>query len=267
MRVAMGLSYNGQAYNGWQSQPDGNTVQDQLEAALSQFANQRIGTLCAGRTDAGVHGLMQVVHFDTEVQRREYSWLRGINALLPKDIAVQWVREVPDTFHCRASATARRYAYVLLESAVRPSVEAGRVGWVFRPLDLVAMQAAAQHLLGEHDFSSFRAAACQALSPIKTLRRIDIHRRSTDPTDSHAYWRFEFEANAFLHHMIRNIMGSLLQVGQGLRPPEWIAEVLAARSRDAAAPTFSPDGLYFLGPVYGAQWGLPSRVPAYDWLP
>ena len=128
MRVAMGLSYNGQAYNGWQSQPDGNTVQDHLEAALSQFADSRISTLCAGRTDAGVHGLMQVVHFDTEVERREYSWLRGINALLPKDIAVQWVREVPDTFHCRASATARRYAYVLLESAVRPSVEAGRVG-------------------------------------------------------------------------------------------------------------------------------------------
>ena len=267
MRVAMGLSYNGQAYNGWQSQPDGNTVQDHLEAALSQFADTRISTLCAGRTDAGVHGLMQVVHFDTEVDRRAYSWLRGINALLPRDIAVQWVHEVPNTFHCRASATARRYAYVLLESAVRPSVEAGRVGWVFRPLDQAAMQAAAQHLLGEHDFSSFRASACQALSPIKTLRRIEIHRRSASPYASHAYWRFEFEANAFLHHMIRNLMGSLLQVGQGLRPPSWMAEVLAAKSRDAAAPTFSPDGLYFLGPVYDPQWGLPSSVPAYDWLP
>ena len=265
MRMAMGLSYNGQAYNGWQSQPDGHTVQDHLEAALSQFADHRISTLCAGRTDAGVHGLMQVVHFDTEVERREYSWLRGINALLPKDIAIQWVREVPDTFHCRASATARRYAYVLLESAVRPSVEAGRVGWVFRSLDLAAMQTAAQHLLGEHDFTSFRASACQALSPIKTLRRIEIHRRGANA--EHAYWRFEFEANAFLHHMIRNIMGSLLQVGQGLRPPEWMAEVLAAQSRDAAAPTFSPDGLYFLGPVYDPQWGLPSSVPAYDWLP
>jgi tRNA pseudouridine38-40 synthase len=267
MRVAMGLSYNGQAYNGWQSQPDGKTVQDQLEAVLSQFTDTPIHTLCAGRTDAGVHGLMQVVHFDTDVQRREYSWLRGLNALLPQDIAVQWVREVPDTFHCRGNAVARRYAYVLLESAVRPSVEVGRVGWVFRPLDHAAMQAAAQHLLGEHDFTSFRASACQALSPVKTLKRIDIHRRSAHPQASHAYWRFEFEANAFLHHMIRNIMGSLLQVGQGLRPPQWMAEVLAAQNRDAAAPTFSPDGLYFLGPVYDAQWGLPTHVPAYDWLP
>jgi len=265
MRVAMGLSYNGQAYNGWQSQPDGQTVQDQLEAALAQFADTRITTLCAGRTDAGVHGLMQVVHFDTDIQRREYSWLRGLNALLPADIAVQWVREVPDSFHSRASALARRYAYVLLESPVRPSVEVGRVGWVFRPLDHAAMQAAAQYLLGEHDFTSFRASACQALSPIKTLQRVVITRRGTQ-TDA-AYWRFEFQANAFLHHMIRNIMGCLLQIGQGLRPPEWMAEVLAAQSRDAAAPTFSPDGLYFLGPVYDPKWGLPERTPAYDWLP
>jgi tRNA pseudouridine38-40 synthase len=267
MRVAMGLSYNGQAYNGWQSQPDGNTVQDKLEAALSQFANQRISTLCAGRTDAGVHGLMQVVHFDTDVDRREYAWLRGINALLPSDIAVQWVRDVPPSFHCRASAVARRYAYVLLESAVRPSVEAGRVGWVFRPLDHAAMQEAARHLVGEHDFTSFRASACQALSPVKTVRQIQVQRRSSGPDATHAYWRFEFEANAFLHHMIRNIMGCLLWVGQGLRPPSWMAEVLAAKNRDAAAPTFSPDGLYFLGPMYDAQWGLPSQVPAYDWLP
>ena len=266
----MGLSYNGQAYNGWQSQPDGQTVQDRLEAALSQFADQPISTLCAGRTDAGVHGLMQVVHFDTDVSRREYAWLRGINALLPKDIAVQWVREVPDAFHCRASAVARRYAYVLLASAVRPSIETGRVGWVFRALDQAAMQQAAAYLIGEHDFSSFRASACQALSPVKHLKRIEIERRSSAPHTEHAehaYWRFEFEANAFLHHMIRNIMGSLLQVGQGLRPPEWMAQVLQARSRDAAAPTFSPDGLYFLGPVYDAHWGLPSSVPAYDWLP
>lgn len=265
MRIALGLSYNGQAYNGWQSQPDGRTVQDHLEAALARFTQTRIGTLCAGRTDAGVHGLMQVAHFDTEVQRREYAWLRGLNTLLPHDIAVQWVREVPAQFHCRASALTRRYAYVLLESPVRPSVEAGRVGWVFRPLDLHAMQAAASHLLGEHDFSSFRAAACQALSPVKTLHRIDITRRGRGPHS--AYWRFEFEANAFLHHMIRNLMGCLLWVGQGLRPPQWMAEVLAARQRDAAAPTFSPDGLYFLGPTYEARWGLPSEVPAYDWLP
>ena len=265
MRVALGLSYNGQAYNGWQSQPDGHTVQDRLEAALAEFTASRIGTLCAGRTDAGVHGLMQVVHFDTEVLRREYAWLRGLNALLPADIAVQWARDVPEGFHCRASAKTRRYAYVLLESPVRPSVEAGRVGWVFRPLDLDAMQRASAHLLGEHDFSSFRAAACQALSPVKTLQRIDITRKGRDAHS--AYWRFEFEANAFLHHMIRNLMGCLVQIGQGLRHPDWMAEVLAARSRAAAAPTFSPNGLYFLGPTYDAHWGLPSAVPAYDWLP
>jgi tRNA pseudouridine38-40 synthase len=265
MRLALGLSYNGQAYDGWQSQPSGRTVQDQLEAALQSFACTRLPTLCAGRTDAGVHGLMQVVHFDTDLNRDLFSWVRGTNSFLPADIAVQWAREVPDSFHARASAQSRRYAYVLLESAVRPSVEAGRVGWVFKPLDQGAMQAAAQHLLGEHDFTSFRASACQALSPVKTLHRIDITRRSASP-DS-AYWRFDFEGNAFLHHMIRNIMGSLLQVGHGQHSPDWMAEVLAARSRDAASPTFSPDGLYFLGPRYEAHWGLPERTAAYDWLP
>ncbi len=265
MRLALGLSYNGQAYDGWQSQPSGRTVQDQLEAALQSFACTRLPTLCAGRTDAGVHGLMQVVHFDTDLNRDLFSWVRGTNSFLPADIAVQWAREVPDSFHARASAQSRRYAYVLLESAVRPSVESGRVGWVFKPLNLTAMQAASQHLLGEHDFTSFRASACQALSPVKTLHRIDITRRSASP-DS-AYWRFDFEGNAFLHHMIRNIMGSLLQVGHGQHAPDWMAEVLAARSRDAASPTFSPDGLYFLGPRYEAHWGLPERTAAYDWLP
>lgn len=260
MRLALGISYHGQAYEGWQSQPSGQTVQDKLEGALTAFAARPIATVCAGRTDAGVHGLMQVVHFDTEIRREEFSWVRGTNTFLPPDIAVQWARHVPDAFHSRASAKARRYAYVVLESPVRPSVDAHRVGWVFRPLDLQAMQAAAAHLVGEHDFTSFRASGCQARSPIKTLQPVHISRRG-------AYWRFDFEANAFLHHMIRNLMGCLLQVGQGLQPPQWMREVLEARSRDAAAPTFSPDGLYFLGPVYDAHWGLPDRTPAYDWLP
>jgi len=260
MRLALGISYNGQAYEGWQSQSSGRTVQDQLEAALTRFAAQPVSTLCAGRTDAGVHGLMQVVHFDTTLQRDPSSWVRGPNTFLPPDIAVQWAQPVPDTFHSRASATGRRYAYVLLESPVRPSVDAGRTGWVFRPLDGDAMRQAAAMLLGEHDFTSFRASACQARSPVKTITRIDIQRRG-------AYWRFEFEANAFLHHMIRNIMGCLLVIGKGEQPAQWMATVLAARNRDAAAPTFSPDGLYFMGPVYGAEWGLPTRTPAYDWLP
>jgi len=268
MRIALGLSYNGAAYEGWQSQPSGRTVQDHLERALGRFAGDGSGplsTLCAGRTDSGVHGLMQVVHFDTEIARDDFSWVRGTNAHLPPDIAVQWARRVPDAFHARGSATARRYAYVLLESPVRPSVEAGRVGWVFKPLSLPAMQTAARHLVGEHDFTSFRASACQALSPVKHLRRIDIGRKGQP--DGSAYWRFEFEANAFLHHMIRNLMGSLIAVGQGQHAPDWMAEVLAARSRDAASPTFSPHGLYFLGPVYSESWHLPARTAAFDWLP
>ena len=273
MRIALGVAYNGQAYQGWQSQSSGNTVQDRLETALARFATQRISTLCAGRTDAGVHGLMQVVHFDTDVERTAFSWVRGTNAFLPPDIAVQWARPVPDDFHCRASASARRYAYVLLQSAVRPSVEAGRVGWVFHALDQGAMEQGAAHLLGEHDFSSFRASGCQAKTPVKTLTRLTISRRGTAPAalDDAAlpscYWRFEFEANAFLHHMIRNIMGCLITVGQGVQPPAWMAAVREARSRTAAAPTFAPDGLYFLGPVYDPVWNLPERTAAYDWLP
>ena len=264
VRLALGISYNGQAYEGWQSQLSGRTVQDKLETALARFTRTPVSTLCAGRTDAGVHGLMQVVHFDTTLRREPFSWVRGTNTYLPPDIAVQWAHKVPDAFHCRASAIARRYAYVLLESPVRPSVEAGRVGWTMYPLDGDAMRLAARHLVGEHDFTSFRASACQARSPVKIMNSIEIQRRGTTQA---GYWRFEFEANAFLHHMIRNIMGCLVAIGQGRQPPDWIQTVLAARDRDAAAPTFSPDGLYFLGPVYEDRWGLPARAAAYDWLP
>jgi tRNA pseudouridine38-40 synthase len=186
--------------------------------------------------------------------------VRGTNRFLPSDIAVQWCREVPAGFHARNSARGRRYRYLLLESAVRPALEAGRCGWVFRPLDGQAMQRAAAHLLGEHDFSAFRAAACQAHTPVKTLRQLDITRHG-------AYWRFDFEASAFLHHMVRNIMGCLVAVGAGAKPPDWVADVLASRSRQAAAPTFAPDGLYFVGPHYDAAYGLPERTSAMDWMP
>lgn len=260
MRVAMGISYNGQNYQGWQSQSSGLTVQDKLEKALGTFTAQRVSTVCAGRTDAGVHALMQVVHFDTDRDRDTYSWTRGTNANLPRDIAVQWAVHTSDAFHSRACATSRRYAYVLLESPIRPSVEAGRVGWTFRSMDPQALRDAADILLGEHDFTSFRASQCQALSPVKNIIDIRIAKRG-------AYWRIEFEANAFLHHMIRNIMGCLVQIGQGAKPVTWMAEVLAARDRKAAAPTFSPDGLYFLGPRYDSHWGMPDRTPAYDALP
>jgi tRNA pseudouridine38-40 synthase len=260
VRLALGISYNGHAYQGWQSQLSGKTVQDQLELALSKFSSHKVSTLCAGRTDAGVHGLMQVAHFDTRLERPTSSWVRGTNSHLPRDIAVQWAQPVPDEFHCRASALSRRYTYVLLESPVRPSVDNGRVGWVFSRLDLTTMQQASAHLLGQHDFTSFRASACQALTPVKTLHSLDISRHGS-------YWRFDFEADAFLHHMIRNILGCLLLVGQGKRPPQWLHEVLLERNRDAAAPTFSPDGLYFLGPRYAAHWGLPDRTAAFDALP
>ena len=259
-RVALGVSYHGGAYQGWQSQSSGKTVQDHLEAALAAIACHRVSTLCAGRTDAGVHALMQVVHFDTSSERQENAWVRGTNALLPRDIAVQWAQVVPAQFHCRASAVSRRYVYVILQSAVRPSIDVGRVGWVIHPLSQSAMETASELLLGEHDFSSFRAAACQAQSPVKVLQSIRISRRG-------AYWRFEFEANAFLHHMVRNLMGCLLAVGQGKQAPHWVAQVLQARSRKVSAPTFPPHGLYFLGPRYDAAWGLPERTDGYDGLP
>jgi tRNA pseudouridine38-40 synthase len=256
----LGLSYRGTAYSGWQSQPGGRTVQDQLERALSTFADARVTTVCAGRTDAGVHALNQVVHFDAPVQRDAFSWVRGTNRYLPSDIAVQWSAPVPADFHARFAARGRRYRYLLLRSPVRPSLETGLVGWVFDELALEPMRAAAQHLVGEHDFSSFRSSECQAKSPIKSLRSIAIEQRGS-------YWRFDFDASAFLHHMVRNIMGCLLAVGSARRPPDWLGEVLAARDRDAAAPTFAAEGLYFAGPYYDAVLQLPDRAPASDWLP
>ena len=259
-RLALGVAYDGRRFHGWQSQSSGQTVQDHLEAALSRFAACPVVTVCAGRTDTGVHALQQVVHLEPPVERDLFSWVRGTNRFLVPDIAVQWCCEVSPQFHARNSARGRRYRYLLLESAVRPALEAGRCGWAYRPLDGLAMQRAAAHLLGEHDFSAFRAAACQARTPVKTLRQLDITRRG-------AYWRFDFEASAFLHHMVRNIMGCLVAVGTGAQPADWLAEVLASRSRRAAAPTFAPDGLYFVGPHYDAVHGLPEYTPAMDWMP
>ena len=260
MRVALGIAYRGSAYSGWQSQPSGRTVQDRLEAALAVFADAPVSTICAGRTDAGVHAINQVVHFDTDVVRSLDGWTRGTNRYLPSDIAVQWSRVVDDGFHSRASARGRRYAYLLLESPVRPAIEHGMAGWTFRNLDGDAMRRAAEVLVGTHDFSAFRAAECQANSPVKTLRSLTIERRG-------AYWRFDFDADAFLHHMVRNIVGSLVMVGSGVREVAWLGEVLAARDRALAAPTFAPDGLYFLGPYYDAAHAIPDRTPALDWLP
>jgi tRNA pseudouridine38-40 synthase len=258
--VVLGVGYRGQAYQGWQSQPGGRTVQDRLEHALSRFADVPLRTVCAGRTDTGVHALNQVTHLDTPISRSESSWVRGTNRFLPPDIAVQWCRLMDESFHARNSALGRRYVYVLLESAVRPAVDAGSVGWTFHRLDADAMHSAAQCLVGERDFSAFRSSECQAASAVKTLRAVDISRRG-------AYWRFEFDANAFLHHMVRNLMGSLLAVGAGTRSVAWLVDVLASRDRSLAAPTFAADGLYFAGPYYDEVHAIPPRTPAWDWLP
>ena len=260
MRVALGISYRGHAYQGWQSQPSGNTVQDKLELGLSRFADDKLRVICAGRTDTGVHALNQVVHLDTSIEREPFSWVRGTNRYLPPDIAVQWAQPMPEDFHARFSARGRRYVYVLLESPVRPAVEAGSVGWSLRVLDALAMQSAAGLLLGEHDYSAFRSAECQAASPVKTIRSITITRRG-------AYWRFEFDANAFLHHMVRNLMGCLLAVGSGARTESWLREVLQAKDRRLAAATFPADGLYFIGPYYDAVHAIPNQPIALDWLP
>jgi len=248
-RLALGLSYRGTDYHGWQSQPDGRTLQDRVEAALGEFAATAVRTVCAGRTDSGVHALNQVLHFDAPVQREAFSWVRGTNRYLERDIALQWCQPVAADFHARRSALGRRYRYLLLQSAVRPALEQGLCGWSFKPLDGEAMRAAAALLIGEHDFSSFRAAECQALSPVKTMRGIRIEQRG-------AYWRFDFDASAFLHHMVRNLMGSLVHIGVGNQPPEWLRELLAGRDRTRAAPTFDAAGLYLTHIRYPSQFAL-----------
>lgn len=251
-RVVLGLSYNGAAYCGWQSQPSGCAVQDRLERAIAQFLGHPVRTCCAGRTDAGVHAVGQVVHLETTLAREPSSWVRGVNAFLPHDIAVQWAHTgVDPRFDARRSAWQRRYRYVLRNHPVRPSIDHGRVGWTHRPLDLDRLRQAAQILIGEHDFSAFRSSECQAASPVKTLYAIDIDRLGDLVV-------FDLRANAFLHHMVRNLLGCLLAVGNGSKPVSWIADVLHSRDRTRAAPTFMPDGLYFLGADYPAEFGLPA---------
>ncbi len=251
MRVALGVEYDGRPFNGWQSQPDGLTVQDTLQHALSGVAGHPVSVIAAGRTDTGVHALEQVVHFDIQIQRPLTAWVRGTNSLLPDSIAVLWAHTVPEEFHARFSAHGRSYRYLLLNRATRPALQAGKVGWYHAPLNLALMQKAAQFLLGEQDFSAFRAAECQAKSPVKHMQQLDIGRQGDLLT-------FELSANAFLHHMVRNIVGCLVYVGNGRNPPEWMSEVLASRERGLAAPTFAPDGLYLRRISYESKWGLPQ---------
>ena len=255
MRIAIGIEYAGSAFTGWQSQPDGRGVQDALERALAAVADAPVRAIAAGRTDAGVHATLQVVHFDVGVARPDTAWVRGVNAHLPSEVAVLWARPVDADFHARNAARSRSYTYLLANRPVRPALLAGRVGWYHRPLDVDAMTVGARPLAGTNDFSAFRASECQAKSPVKTLAEVAI------AADGELF-RFDFRADAFLQHMIRNIVGSLVYVGAGRQPPEWIAELLASRDRTRAAPTFAPDGLYFTGADYDPGWDLPpTRRP------
>jgi tRNA pseudouridine38-40 synthase len=251
VRIALGVEYDGRPFFGWQSQAEGPTVQDTLQHALTGIAGEQISIIAAGRTDTGVHALEQVIHFDTRADRPLTAWVRGANALLPESIAALWAHPVPDEFHARFSAHGRSYRYLLLNRAVRPAIHAGKVGWFHAPLDVAAMQAASRYLLGEHDFSAFRAAQCQARSPVKHLHRLDIARHGDMLV-------FDLGADAFLHHMVRNIIGCLVYVGKGKHSPEWLSEVLSSRDRKLAAPTFAPDGLYLTRIRYEAKWGLPQ---------
>ena len=250
-RIALGLEYDGSAFCGWQTQPGGCGVQDHLQRALREFTQHEVETVAAGRTDAGVHASAQVVHLDAQVQREMRSWVRGTNASLHASARVLWATQVPDDFHARYSARARTYRYLLVNAPVAPAILKARAGWHHRPLDAGRMQAAAQVLVGEHDFSSFRDAECQAKSPVRTLARIAIDRRGD-------LFVFTLVANAFLHHMVRNIVGSLVYVGDGRQEPGWMAELLAARDRREAAPTFMPDGLYLAGIEYDRAFTLPA---------
>ncbi|MGB7481050.1 MAG: tRNA pseudouridine(38-40) synthase TruA [Burkholderiaceae bacterium] len=262
-RIVLGIEYDGSPWHGWQTQPDRHTVQDRLEQALRDFTQRPHPTTCAGRTDRGVHALEQIVHFDTALERETFSWVRGLNALLPPSIAVRWAHELeadlPQPFHARFSARDRTYRYLLYNHPVRSPLLARRAGWVFQPLVAEAMQAAAQHLLGTHDFSAFRSSECQAPSPVRTLRELRVERQGHKIV-------FTLRANAFLHHMVRNIVGSLVYVGSGRRPPEWLAQLLRERDRSRAAPTFMADGLYLTKVEYGEDWGLPQQEEsAWPW--
>lgn len=260
MRIALGLSYNGAGFEGWQSQPSRNTVQDRLEAALGSVADAPVRVVAAGRTDTGVHASAQVCHFDVQATRPVTAWIRGTNAYLPASIAVQWATDIDEAFHARFSAVARSYVYVLYNHSVRPALFANQVGWFHQPLDVTAMQRAASLLIGKHDFSVFRSSECQAAHPVRIMERCELQKHDN-------YIVFRFTANAFLHHMIRNIVGSLVYVGKGAQRPEWFEELLQARDRRVAAPTFSSAGLYLADVRYPDEWHLPGFAPMMPPLP
>lgn len=252
MRIALGVEYDGTDFSGWQRQAHAASVQQSLEAALSRVADAPIAVTCAGRTDAGVHATHQVVHFDTTAVRPERAWVRGVNSNLPPGVGVRWMRAVDDDFNARFSATARSYRYLILPCSVRPVLRRNRVAWTWQPLSLAPMREAAAHLLGEHDFSSFRAVACQAKHPVRTVLRLEVGALDDGIC-------LDIEANAFLHHMVRNIAGALIAVGAGRHGPDWVKSVLQARDRTLASVTAPSGGLYLVGVRYPQRFGVPAR--------
>jgi tRNA pseudouridine38-40 synthase len=251
MRIALGIEYAGDAFEGWQSQSHGRTVQDAIERALAIVAGEPVRTQVAGRTDTGVHATAQVAHFDTCAKRPITAWVRGANTHLPAAVRILWATEVDDKFHARFLAYERCYRYLLYNAPVRPAVLAGRAGWVHLPLDEAKMAAAATQLLGWHDFSAFRAASCQAKTPLKLMSEASVTRAGRMLV-------FDFRANGFLHHMVRKLVGALVYVGKGTQPPQWVGELLESRDRTLAGPTFAPDGLYLCGVSYPPHWSLPD---------
>ncbi|ADU92393.1 tRNA pseudouridine(38-40) synthase TruA [Taylorella equigenitalis] len=250
-RVALGISYDGRDFQGWQTQPNGLTVQDKLEAALREFTRHQVSTICAGRTDTGVHALGQVVHFDTEVDRNLESWIRGVNSHLPDSIRVRWSKIVPDSFSARFSAVSRTYVYLLRNERVMSPIWSGRAGWDFHNLDVESMNIAKEKMIGTHDFTSFRSSQCQASSPVRTLDLFKINAEGP-------FIIFTLRANGFLHHMVRNLIGTILYVGMGRFSPSKIPDLIEAKNRMFTAPTFMPDGLYFARVDYPEEYEIPQ---------
>ena len=260
MRIVLGVEYDGASFCGWQSQPSACGVQDALESAIQSIAEHEVRIHAAGRTDTGVHAMMQVVHFDSNTNRPDSAWVRGVNAFLPETVRVIWSKVVPDeagenAFHARFSATRRSYQYLLANAPVAPAILASKAGWYHSSLNVAVMQEAAHYLLGEHDFSAFRASECQAKSPIRTMLQVTIYQLNGHAAPSRIL--FNFSANAFLQHQVRNMVGALIYIGNGKYPPEYIKVLLESKNRTLSPPTFSAAGLYLTGVEYDKKWNLP----------
>ncbi|MDH5435393.1 MAG: tRNA pseudouridine(38-40) synthase TruA [Gammaproteobacteria bacterium] len=256
MRIALGVEYNGSHYNGWQYQDHSRSIQEEVEKAISKVADHKVNVICAGRTDTGVHAMQQVIHIESHADRTERAWLFGSNSNLPDDISILWAKETSNEFHARYTAIARRYRYVILNRNIRPSYLRSLVSWDCRPLDEKRMHKAAQHLIGEHDFNSYRAAGCQAKHANRNVKYINVTRHNE-------FIYIDIEANAFLYHMVRNIVGVLSSIGAGEQADDWSKEVLEYHDRTMGGVTASPDGLYLVNVLYPEEYGIPVRTPDF----